>query len=90
MKRVEVLDRAADLICGDRDVQYGPPQASLGLIAAYWSAHLDHPVTAADVAVMMAQLKLARLTADPQKPDSKLDAIGYLAIGAELATGRET
>lgn len=86
MKRTEILDTAETLINGDRQDEYGEARDSFGLIATYWSAHIDHPVTAADVAVMMTLLKLARAKTSPQSADSYVDAAGYIALGGELAT----
>jgi hypothetical protein len=86
MNRTEILSTAEALINGDRQEEYGYARDSLGLIAAYWSAHLDHPVSASDVAVMMALLKLARAKASPQREDSWIDGAGYIALAGEMAT----
>ena len=85
MTRTEILDEAASLLTGSRQAVYGDARAMHGRIASYWSAHLDHPVSAADVAVMMVLLKLARTKASPDHADSYVDGIGYLAIAGELA-----
>lgn len=85
MTRADILDEAKRIVTQDRNRQHGEPEDTFGLIAAYWSAHLDHPVSATDVAVMMTQLKLARLKASPGNRDNWLDGIGYLACGAEIA-----
>lgn len=87
MNRADILAAATDCVCRDRNSTYGEPENGFALIAAYWSAHLDHPVTAADVAVMMTLLKLARIKANPACVDSWVDGAGYLACGGELATG---
>jgi len=90
MSRSDILAEAERCITVDRANIYGPAENSFGLIAAYWSSHLDHPVSATDVAVMMALFKLARIKGNPGHADSWVDGIGYLAIGGELATeGRE-
>lgn len=87
MNRAEILAAATDCVTRDRNSTYGEPENGFALIAAYWSAHLDHPVTAADVAVLMTLLKLARIKANPACVDSWVDGAGYLACGGELATG---
>ena len=84
--RTEILQEAERLITGDRQDTYGDARAMHGRIAAYWAAHLDHPVSASDVAVMMVLLKLARTKASPDHADSYVDGVGYLAIAGELAT----
>lgn len=87
MNRSQILDAAKQIVTEDRNAQHGEPEDSFGLIAAYWSAHLDHNVSPGDVAVMMTLLKLARLKANPENIDNWLDGCGYLACGAELSTG---
>ena len=85
MKRGEILDGAKTVVT-QRQVVHGQPENSFGLIAAYWSAHLDVTVTAADVTVMLTMLKLARIKASPEHVDNWIDGAGYLACGGELAT----
>lgn len=85
MKRDEILDTAKSLISGDRDEQHGDAQKNFGLIATYWSAHLDTDVTATDVAVMMTLLKLARTKSNAMNVDNWVDGCGYMALGGEIA-----
>ena len=87
MTRQDILDTACRYVTQDRNATHGNPEDSFGLIAAYWSAHLDHPISAADVAVMMTLLKLARIKTTPEHLDSWIDGAGYLACGGEIATG---
>ena len=54
MKRKEILDTARDLICLDRNEQYGEPEECLQEIANLWSAYLQSPIKPADVAMMLA------------------------------------
>lgn len=86
MNRSMILSEADRLITGDRQDTYGDARAMHGRIAAYWAAHLDHPVSAADVAVMMGLLKLARASAAPAHEDSYIDAAAYAALAGEIAT----
>lgn len=86
MIRADILAEASRIITTDRNAQYGEPENLFGLIAAYWSAHLDRPVTSHDVAVMMGLLKCARMQANPGHRDSAVDACGYLAIAGEIGT----
>lgn len=87
MTRAEILATASGYVTRDRNSSYGEPEQNFGTIAAYWSAHLDHPVSATDVAVMMTLMKCARLKANPRSLDSWVDGCGYLACGGEIATG---
>ena len=83
--RAGILDEAARIVTQDRNVTHGEPEETFGLIAAYWSAHLDIPVTETDVAAMMTLFKLARLKANPTNPENWVDGCGYLACGGEIA-----
>lgn len=85
MIRTEILTAANAHITKDRQATHGDAKNSFGLIAAYWTAHLDHAVTAQDVAVMMTLFKCARINGNPAHRDSYEDACGYLAIAGELA-----
>jgi hypothetical protein len=86
MNRSEILDTAKQYVNVDRAAAHGNVERNFGTIATFWSAHLDHPVTAADVAVMMTLMKLARIKANPAHLDSWVDGCGYLACGGEIAT----
>lgn len=86
MNRSEILDTAKEYITKDRNATHEDAERNFGLIATYWSAHLDKDVTPEDVAVMMTLLKLARLKSNPANVDNWVDGAGYLACGGELAT----
>ena len=89
MDRSAILDTAKGYVTKDRAATHGDAERNFGLIAAYWAAHLDHPVTASDVAVMMTLLKLARIKSNPANGDNWIDGCGYLACGGEIALGEE-
>jgi len=78
-----LLKEAAALVNGDRQQAYGPPEGNLGRIAALWSAYLDTPVSASDVAQLMALVKIAR-SVHIYKRDNYVDAIGYLLLAEGL------
>lgn len=84
MNRAEILDTAKEFITKDRQATHGSAEDNFGLIAAYWSAHLNKNITAHDVAVMMALFKLARMKSNPAHIDSAQDLCGYGAIAGEL------
>ena len=86
MKRSEILDTAKQYVNVDRAADHGSAEKNFGLIALYWSAHLDTFVGPEDVAVMMTLMKLARIKANPAHVDSWVDGCGYLACGGEIAT----
>jgi hypothetical protein len=87
MTRSEILDLAKTYVTQDRAATHGDAERNFGLIAAYWSAHLDVNVSAADVAVMMTLLKLARIKSNHDNMDNWVDGCGYLACGGEIAAG---
>lgn len=86
MNRADLLDAAKGYVTQDRNASYGGPEQSFQTIADLWSVHLRSPITATDVAVMMALLKIARLSANPAHLDSWTDLAGYAACGGEIAT----
>ena len=88
MNRADILDTAKGYVTRDRNVTHGEPEETFGLIAAYWSAHLDIAVSETDVAAMMTLFKLARLKANPTNPENWVDGCGYLACGGEIAAAQ--
>jgi len=80
-----LLERAANSVDGDRDMEYGGPEDSFNTIATIWNAMMGHEYTATDVAMMMAGLKLARLAnTRGEHEDSWVDLAGYAACGYEV------
>jgi hypothetical protein len=64
---------------------HGDKSRSFEMIAAMWSAYLEHPVTAADVGWMMAMLKGARAKCGKPVRDHYTDGAAYVAIAGELS-----
>lgn len=89
MKRAEILQTAEKMVCGHREQDYGSPENSFQAIADLWSAYLEEEVTALDVAMMMALLKIARIKTGTATNDSFVDLAGYAACGGEIASGAE-
>jgi hypothetical protein len=95
MNRAECLKTAADAVIA-RGTRYGTPENNFERIARRWSIHLINAgimspnlsLSAASVAIMMCDLKLARLENDPTHEDSWVDTAGYAACGAEITTGK--
>lgn len=89
--RKSILTEAEKCVCTDREQQYGSPENNFSLIARLWREYLDtdKPITAHDVAVMMALLKIARIATGTFKADSYVDACGYLACAGEIALNKE-
>ena len=85
MTRESILNRAIECVCGEREQDYGSPEDNFNRIATYWSTHLGMEITAEDVAVMMALLKIARIGTGTATDDSWVDLAGYAACGGEIA-----
>jgi hypothetical protein len=89
---VEIAQKAAELIGGDRAEQHGDKAKTFSSIAALWNAYLgvrsskDAPISAVDVGHMMALLKIARAQGGSLNPDDWVDAAGYMACAGEIAT----
>lgn len=93
--RQQTLDTAKAAVA-DRGVNYGSPEDNFTRIAALWSTHLTNrredpvsTITPADVAIMLAMVKIARLQNDPTHQDSWVDIAGYAACGAEVAAKKD-
>ena len=90
MTRRKLLEKAAAIVCEDRNQQYGEPEDTFKDIAALWAAYLDDQIGPEDVANMMILMKVARLkTSSYQSSDSWVDIAGYAACGSEIALGEE-
>ena len=85
VNRADILDTAKEYVTKDRAATHGDAERNFGLIAAYWSAHLNVSISPHDVAVMMTLLKLARAKSNPKHTDNWIDGCGYLALGGEAA-----
>ena len=82
--RVEALREAANLITGDRQQDYGPPEVNFQRIADVWTVLLGRKFTPSEVALAMIGLKMAR-AAEGYKRDTYIDLAGYAALLIELA-----
>ena len=85
--RTRVLSEAEKCVCGQREQDYGTPEDSFEMIGKLWTVYLDYAtkIDAHDVAAMMALLKIARISENPQHMDSWVDGCGYFACGGEIA-----
>lgn len=84
MTRSEILDKAKEIVNGQREQDYGSPEDNFGKIAMLWTAYLGHDVVAKDVVAMMILLKLARAQTGKGTDDCYIDIAGYAACGGEL------
>lgn len=89
MTRPEILDKAKECVCGQREQDYGSPENNFARIADLWNAYMrdtDVVFTPVDVAMMLGLLKIARIKTGTGTADSFVDLAGYAACGGEIAT----
>lgn len=83
--RRRVLSEAEKCVCGQREQDYGTPEDSFSRIAEFWVTYKGVEFSPVDVAIMMALLKIARISENPQHMDSWVDLAGYASCGGEIA-----
>ena len=88
-KREECLRKACEIVNGQREKSYGTPEDNFKMIAYLWSDYLEADISPVDVSMMMALLKIARISTGTFKEDSFIDLAGYAACGYEIAIGNE-
>lgn len=95
-----ILDEAKEVITGGRQDDYGKPEDSFALIGELWTSYLTYRssdfaehtilVDSADVARMMALLKIARMVCGKDKRDNYVDGAGYLDIAWSMDSPEST
>ena len=89
--RAQILNEARDIICSDRNKQYGEPEDNFAVIGELWSQYLRRAKDVAidlngyDVGMLMALFKIGRLETGTPKRDNFVDLAGYVACAAEIA-----
>lgn len=83
-RRREILADAAVCVCTDRNMLYGEPEDSFGMIARLWEGYLGIPVSKQQAIDMLILFKVAR-NGTAKKPcrDTYVDIAGYAACGGE-------
>ena len=84
MKSNQILNQASVLVQGQREKDYGDKTENHSNIARLWSAYLDIPIQAHDVAILMALLKIARTKLGAVSKDTYVDMSAYSAIAGEI------
>ena len=90
MKASEIAQQVASLVDGDREKTHGTKADNFANIARLWNAWLEtrfgaSGLTGADVAKLMALLKIARMESGEFNDDDFVDSVGYLCIAGELS-----
>ena len=83
-KAEDFLREALVCTAETKNKEHGERVANHCNIAALWSWYLKKEVTAYDVAMMMALLKVARTKTGSANKDDLIDGAAYLAIAGEL------
>ena len=83
-KTKEYLEKASELVAGDRENDYGDKIHNHTNIAKLWSAYLDVKIEAHDVAILMTLLKIARTKLGIVSEDTYIDMSAYGAIAGEI------
>ena len=81
--RTDILSEAEQVLDA-RGAEYGPAGLSLAALSTRWSHILGTPVSPAQAALCLIDLKLVRLAHNPSHRDSLVDVIGYAVIAAEV------
>ena len=85
-----ILREAEATIC-DRGDSYGSPKENFERTAALFNIILkdklkdQYTISAADVILLMLQVKSARLINSPDHKDSQIDVAGYASLLSEVA-----
>lgn len=90
MTREDILDKAKECVCGQREQDYGSPENNFQLIADLWSVYLGIDISPVDVAMMMVHLKTARVKTGGGTIDSLVDIAGYSACAGEIISMSDT
>lgn len=85
----KILLEAAELVCKSRHKAYGTYWVHFWRVATFWSIYKGVKFTAADVAMMMALVKMARNTTGEKKRDNFVDMAGYVALAGALREREE-
>ena len=79
----QTLLKTLEAVTGKREDDYGDKLKNHQNIADLWSIYLKRKITAHDVAICMALLKIARIMHSHHE-DAYIDLAGYAAIAREI------
>ncbi len=91
MNRGDILDKAKQLTCGDRNDQYGEPGPQIGLSERMYQMYLDAGGSrysdAHNGAIHQVFVKLSRIAhGQIGKLDTYMDAAAYAAIAGQMVS----
>lgn len=86
MRRIDILNKASEIVTGQREQDYGSPEDNFGLIARLWNDYMgDILFSPKDVAMCMILLKVARGRGEKPTDDTFIDIAGYAACAGEVS-----
>ena len=92
-RRQDILNRVEQCVCHNRQTAYGDAEDNFIDIAAIASVvlrdKLTEPLTACDVAIISACIKLARIRNSPGHLDNWIDLAGYAVCGGGIVLAEE-
>lgn len=100
LPRQQLLKEAYEITSNDRNTAYGNPEDNFQNIADRWNLFLAcrfpelgprmaELLTSEDVALMMIDMKMARLSTNPTHRDSLVDIAGYAACAEDCRAGSQ-
>ena len=98
MNRQETLLIAESCVNGGREQDYGTPEDNFQVIGEFWDVYVNKACmepdgrvhfSPHDVAIMLSLMKHGRISSGKIKDDNYIDACGYLACAAEIATSNK-
>lgn len=97
MNRSDVLNRADEVVNGERQDQYGNPEDNFSVIAEFFETYIKNKcvfqdedgslnceIGARDIANLMILFKVGRLTTGAGSEDTYIDIAGYAACGGAM------
>lgn len=96
-RREEIIKEVSNCVLRDRQSSYGDAEDNFQDIAFRWNNYLSRrfqlplnvTITAQDVAIMMADLKITRAASNPDHLDNLIDGAGYFVCAGGIAKSRE-
>ena len=83
-EHMEIFKKAVTLV-KDRGAVYGGVEDHFTRAAQIASLWLDKPVTPRDVSMILASVKMARISTTPDHEDSFVDLVNYVAFAASFS-----
>lgn len=85
MTAVDILNKAAEAVGGDRAETHGNMYTTMNEVAQHWSIHLGVSVSAEQVCDCMELMKIVRAKNGIKDTDHYIDRAGYAAMAGALA-----